>query len=39
MALIPAIGQRVQDAGVNDDHELGRLRAEAPSKRLIGSLG
>ena len=39
MVLIPAIGQRIQDGGVNDDHELSRLRAEALSKQLIGSLG
>ncbi len=39
MALIPAIGQRRQDFGVNDDHELSRLPAEALSKRLTGSLG
>jgi hypothetical protein len=39
MVLIPAIGQRVQDVGVNDDHELNRLPAEALNKQLIGSLG
>jgi hypothetical protein len=37
MVLIPAIG--IQGFGVNDDHELNRLRAEALSKWLIGSLG
>lgn len=35
----PAIGQSVQDVGVNDDHEVSRLPAEALSKQLIGSLG
>jgi hypothetical protein len=39
MVLIPAIGQRIQDGGVNDDHELNGLPAEALSKQLIGSLG
>ena len=38
MVPIPAIGQRIQDVGVNDDHELNRLPAEALSKQLIGSL-
>jgi hypothetical protein len=39
MVLVPAIGQRVQDVGVNDDHEVSRLPAEGLSKQLIGSLG
>ena len=39
MVLVPAIGQRIQDVGVNDDHEVSRLPAEALSKQLIGSLG
>ena len=39
MVLIPAIGQRIQDVRVNDDHELNRLPAEALSKQLIGSPG
>jgi hypothetical protein len=38
MVLIPAIGKHIQGFGVNDDHELNRLRAEALSKWLIGSL-
>jgi hypothetical protein len=39
MVLIPAIGQSVQDVGVNDDHEVSRLPAEALGQKLIGSLG
>ena len=39
MVLVPAIGQRLQDAGVSDAHEVGRLGAEALSKQLIGSPG
>ncbi len=39
MVRIPAIGQRIQDFGVNDDHELSRLPAEALGEQLIGSLG
>jgi hypothetical protein len=39
VVLVPAIGQSVQDVGVNDDHEVSRLPAEALSKQLIGSLG
>ena len=39
MVRIPAIGQRVQDVGVNDDHKLSRLPAEPFSEQLIGSLG
>ena len=39
VVLIPAIGQGIQDVGVNDDHEVSRLPAEALSKQLIGSLG
>lgn len=38
VVLIPAIGQRIQDVGVSDDHELSRLPAEPLSKRLTGSL-
>ena len=37
--LIPAIGQRIQDVRVNDDHELDRLPAEALSQQLICPLG
>ena len=39
MVLIPAVGQRIKDIRVNDDHELKRLPAEALSKQLICSLG
>ena len=39
VVLVPAIGQSVQDVGVNDDHEVSRLPAEALSRQLIGSLG
>ena len=39
VVLVPAIGQGVQDVGVNDDHEVSRLPAEALGKQLIGSLG
>ena len=39
MVLVPAIGQRIRDVGVNDDHEVSRLPAEALSKQFIGSLG
>ncbi len=39
MMLIPAIGQRIQDVGVNGDHEVSRLPAEALGKQLIGPLG
>ncbi len=39
MVLVPAISQRIQDVGVNDDNEFSRLPAEALSKQLIGSPG
>jgi hypothetical protein len=39
MVLVPAVGQRVQDVGVNNGHEVSRLPAEALSEQLIGSLG
>ena len=38
MVLVPAIGQRIQDVSVNDDHEFSRLPAEALSQQLIGPL-
>jgi hypothetical protein len=38
VVLVPAIGQRIQDVGVNDDHEFSRLPAEALSQQLIGPL-
>jgi hypothetical protein len=37
--VCPGDGQRIQDVGVNGDHEVSRLPAEALSKQLIGSLG
>jgi hypothetical protein len=39
VVLVPAIGQRIQDVGVNDDHEVSRLPAEALGEQLIGPLG
>jgi hypothetical protein len=39
VVLIPAVGQGIQDVGVNDDHEVSRLPAEALSEQLVGSLG
>jgi hypothetical protein len=39
VVLIPAVGQGIQDVGVNDDHEVSRLPAEAPGKQLIDLLG
>jgi len=39
VVLIPPIGQGIQDVGVNDDHEVSRLPAEALPEQLIGSLG
>jgi hypothetical protein len=38
MVLVPAVGQRIQDVGVNDDHEFSRLPAEALGQQLIGPL-
>jgi hypothetical protein len=38
MVFVPAIGQRIQDVSVNDDHEFSRLPAEALSQQLIGPL-
>jgi hypothetical protein len=39
VVLIAAIGERIQDVGVNDDHKFNRLPAEAFSQQLIGSPG
>ena len=39
VVLIPAIGQGIQDVGVDDDHEVSRLPAEALPEQPIGSLG
>ena len=38
-AMTLDFGQGIQDVGVNDDHEVSRLPAEALPEQLIGSLG